>query len=215
MEQHPIQNPHWTYIIQPDVRERIAFLLHDRCGTSLVAHVDKDKVHLTTMLRAVHNIWHTVSDDAPVEDYDSKLLTTLDRELCRYGDAIVRSVLIEVGLLGQGDIKYLLVRNFRTAVRIRGFEEDEWVLLNMTSDQDGIRFMYQPNAGGNNVLVEDIPWREVSRYLAKMRFQLDHAECGDFGTIEEQLCLKPLEQSPSPRLLKIGDPDIVRSLREL
>ena len=204
----------WFYTLEPNVRDRLERLLGSRCKTTLDPHLHQNKVHLTILLHAVHNIWHTVWDDAPIEHSDDQMLRTLEGELRNQGDAIVTGFLENGRLYSKGDIMYMLVRNIRTEIRMTGLGRDCWVLFNVTNNDKEVRVMYQrAGAGEGVILVEDIPWRQVLQYLANVHFQLDHRESDQFGTFEEQLGLERLEQSS--KVLDVTHPDILRSLSEI
>ena len=206
----------WTYVLQPEVEERIRNLLSDRCGITLDAHLHGHYIHLTTLLRAIHNIWHTVWDEAPIKPCDSEMLRTQEQTLLNQGDAIIRGFLEGGGLLREEHIIYVLARNIRTKVQVMGLERGDWVFFSFTNNQSGIQFMYQPAGNGEHaVLAEKVPWRGVAQYLANLHFELDHGERGQFGTFEEQLGLEPSEQVVTQNFLTLGHPDVFRSLREI
>ena len=174
----------WTYVLRPRVRDQVKELFLSRCGSELHSRLDGNTIHLTTLLQLIQYIWHTVDDLTPIDPVAEQLLKTEEVKIRRRGDVIVQECLSSGGMAGKGHIMYMLVRNIRTEAEVPGLK-GEWVLFNVTSDEEGIWLRFQrARCSRDYLVVENIPWMYVTQYVGKIRFQLDHTESGRFGGMQ-------------------------------
>ena len=173
-----------TYDLVPEVKDHIKRLFVSRYGSN--PHLlENNPINLIALYQTIQYIWHTIYDDSPIDPTDEEILRTEETKIRYLGDATVRGWLC-ANIAHEEHIMYMLVRNIRAKVLLPGLDNEEWVLFNATSTEEGIQLLFQRSDSRlEDLLAEDVSWRCVPGYLSTLLFQLDGSE--EFGTLEQQL----------------------------